>query len=153
MPRFLTGKRRSKRIISVEPARLWVAGSEDSHLAHTIDVSRHGAKFGGCRGEFKVGDTIEVLYRHKHTQAEWLGSPLAKAPRRSKSGLSFWSRKNRYRARILRLDTTLVFRPKDGVVANEEVRSISASEAKDAPADCKRKLDWFKNFDPKSQAH
>jgi PilZ domain len=76
MPRFLTGKRRSKRIISVEPVRLWVAVSEDSHLAHTIDVSRHGAKFGGCRGEFKVGDTIEVLYRHKHTQARvaWIAT-------------------------------------------------------------------------------
>jgi hypothetical protein len=68
MPRFLTGKRRSKRIISVEPVRLWIAGSEDSHLAHTLDVSRHGVKFGGCRGEFKVGDKIEVLYRHKHAQ-------------------------------------------------------------------------------------
>jgi hypothetical protein len=58
MPRFLTGKRRSKRIISVEPVRLWIDGSEDSHLAHTLDVSRHGVKFGGCRGEFKVGDKI-----------------------------------------------------------------------------------------------
>jgi hypothetical protein len=53
----------------VEPVRLWVAGSEDSHLAHTLDVSNHGVKFGGCQGEFKVGDKIEVLYRHKHTQA------------------------------------------------------------------------------------
>jgi hypothetical protein len=69
MPRFLTGKRRSKRIISVEPVRLWIAGSEDSRLAHTVDVSRNGVKFGGCRGELKVGDKIEVLYRHKHAQA------------------------------------------------------------------------------------
>jgi hypothetical protein len=51
------------------PVRLWIAGSEDSHLAHTLDVSHHGVKFGGCQGEFKVGDKIEVLYRHKHTQA------------------------------------------------------------------------------------
>src|SRR6266566_5422666 len=69
MPRFRTGKRRSKRTISVVPVRLWIAGSEDSHLAHTLDVSHHGVKFGGCQGEFKVGDQIEVLYRHKHTQA------------------------------------------------------------------------------------
>ena len=69
MPQFRTGGRRSKRIISVEPVRLWIAGSEDSHLAHTLDVSNHGVKFGGCQGEFKVGDKIEVLYRHKHTQA------------------------------------------------------------------------------------
>jgi PilZ domain len=77
MPRFLTGKRRSKRIISVEPVRLWIAASEDSHLAHTLDVSRHGAKFGGCRGEFKVGDKIEVLYRQKHAQARvvWINTP------------------------------------------------------------------------------
>jgi hypothetical protein len=46
-----------------------MAGSEDSHLAHTLDVSNHGMKFVGCRGEFKVGDKIEVLYRHKHAQA------------------------------------------------------------------------------------
>ncbi len=68
MPRFRTGRRRSKRTISVVPVRLWIAGSEDSHLAHTLDVSNHGVKLAGCRGEFKVGDKIEVLYRHKHAQ-------------------------------------------------------------------------------------
>src|ERR1700757_2809977 len=69
MPRFRAGRRRSKRTISVVPVRLWIAGSEDSHLAHTLDVSNHGVKFGGCLGEFKVGDKIEVLYRDKHAQA------------------------------------------------------------------------------------
>ena len=69
MPRFHTGRRRSARTVSVVPVRLWITGSEDSHLAHTLDVSNHGVKFGGCQGEFKVGDKIEVLYRHKHTQA------------------------------------------------------------------------------------
>jgi PilZ domain len=74
MPRFHTGTRRSKRTTSVVPVRLWITGSEDSHLAYTLDVSNHGAKFGGCRGEFKVGDKINVLYRHKHAQArvEWI---------------------------------------------------------------------------------
>jgi hypothetical protein len=44
-----------------------------------------------------------------------------------------------------------LFRPaKDGVVANEDVRSISASEATDALEDCKRRMEWFKNFDAKS---
>ena len=42
-------------------------------LASTINenvlFSNRGVKFGGCQGEFKVGDKIEVLYRHKHTQA------------------------------------------------------------------------------------
>jgi hypothetical protein len=69
MPRFHTGWRRSARTVSVVPLRLWIAGSEDSHLAHTLDVSNHGVKLGGCQGEFKVGDKVEVLYRHKHTQA------------------------------------------------------------------------------------
>jgi len=46
-----------------------------------------------------------------------------------------------------------VFRPKDGVVANEDVRSMSASESKDALEDCKRRIEWFKNFDPKSHRH
>jgi hypothetical protein len=47
-----------------------------------------------------------------------------------------------------------LFRPaKDGVVANEDVRSISASEATDALEDCKRRMEWFKNFDPKSNRH
>ncbi len=59
------------------PVRLWIAGSEDTHLAYTFDVSNHGVKFGGCRGEFKVGDKIEVLYRHKHTQCRvaWITAP------------------------------------------------------------------------------
>jgi len=77
MPRFRAGRRRSKRTISVVPVRLWIAGSEDSHLAQTLDVSNHGVKFGGCRGEFKVGDKIEVLYRHKHAQVRvaWIAAP------------------------------------------------------------------------------
>jgi hypothetical protein len=66
MPPYRAGRRRSKRTISVVPVRLWIAGSEDSHPAHTLDVSTHGVKLAGCRGEFKVGDKIEVLSRHKH---------------------------------------------------------------------------------------
>ena len=38
-------------------------------------------------------------------------------------------------------------------MANEDVQSMNASEAKDALEDCKRRLDWFKNFDPKSHRH
>ena len=41
----------------------------------------------------------------------------------------------------------------DGVVATEDVRSMSASDAKDALEDCKRRMEWFKNFDPKSRRH
>jgi len=68
MPRFPTGKRRSKRIKSVLPVRLWIAGSKDSHLAHTLDVSNHGVQLGGYRGEMKVGDKIVIQYRHAQAQ-------------------------------------------------------------------------------------
>jgi hypothetical protein len=108
MPRFRTGRRRSTRTVSVVPVRLWIAGSEDSHLAHTVDVSNHGVKFGGCQGEFKVGDKIEVLYRHKHTQARvaWIiaceGSPEKRMgaellePEKRVSGLEFPEQADEY---------------------------------------------------------
>ena len=38
-------------------------------------------------------------------------------------------------------------------MANEDVRSMSASEAKDALEGCKRRMEWFKNFDPRSHRH
>jgi hypothetical protein len=50
------------------PVRLCIAGSKASHLAHTLDVSNHGVKLGGCRGELKVGDKIDIQYHHKHAQ-------------------------------------------------------------------------------------
>ena len=67
MPRR-TGKRRSKRTKSVVPVRLWISGSEDIHLAHTLDISNHGVKLGGYRGEMKVGDEIVIQYRRKQAQ-------------------------------------------------------------------------------------
>lgn len=68
MPPYRSGRRRSKRTISVVPVRLWIAGSKDSHPAHTLDVSAQGMNIAGCRGEFKVGDKIEVLSRQTHAQ-------------------------------------------------------------------------------------
>jgi hypothetical protein len=68
MSRFLIGKRQSKRAKSVVPVRLWIAGSKDSHLAHTLDVSNHGVRLGGCQGEMKVGDKIVIQYHHMHAQ-------------------------------------------------------------------------------------
>ena len=68
MPRFRIGKRRSKRTKSVVPVRLWIAGSKDSHLAHTLNVTNNGVKLGGCRGEMKVGEKIVIQYRHKQAQ-------------------------------------------------------------------------------------
>jgi hypothetical protein len=95
MPRFRTGKRRSKRTKSVVPVRLWIAGSKDSHLAHTLDISNHGVKLGGYRGEMKVGDEIVINTAVSKHNSGSHGSLLARAPRRSKSGLSAWSRESR----------------------------------------------------------
>jgi hypothetical protein len=74
MPRFRTGKRRTKRTKSVVPVRLWIAGSEESHLAHTLDVSDHGVRLGGLRGELKVGDKIEIHQRQNraHFRVVWI---------------------------------------------------------------------------------
>ena len=68
MARFRTGTRRSKRTKSVVPVRLWVAGSEDVHLAHTLNVSKHGVKLGGYRGAMKVGDEMVIQYRQTRAQ-------------------------------------------------------------------------------------
>jgi hypothetical protein len=68
MARSSAGKRQSKRTKSVVPVRLWIAGSKNSHLAHTLDVSNHGVKLGGCRGEMKVGDKIEIQYHYQRAQ-------------------------------------------------------------------------------------
>jgi hypothetical protein len=38
-------------------------------------------------------------------------------------------------------------------MANEDVRSMNASEAKKVLDDCKVRVQWFKNFDPKSHRH
>jgi hypothetical protein len=68
MSRFRIGKRRSKRTQSVVPVRVWIAGTKDCHLAHTLDVSNHGVKLGGYRGEIKVGDEIVIQYHQTHAQ-------------------------------------------------------------------------------------
>ena len=68
MPRSRIAKRQSKRTKAVVPVRLWVAGSKDSHLAHTLDLSNHGVRLGGCRAEMKVGDKVEIQYRQKNAQ-------------------------------------------------------------------------------------
>ncbi len=68
MPRFRIGKRRSKRTKSVLPVRFWIVGSEDIHLAHTLDVSNHGVQLGGYRGELNVGDQIVIQYHQTQAQ-------------------------------------------------------------------------------------
>lgn len=58
------------------PVRFRIAGSKDSYLAHTLDVSNNGVRLGGCRGEMKVGDEIEIQYRHKHAhfRVAWISA-------------------------------------------------------------------------------
>ncbi|MGC9990529.1 MAG: hypothetical protein ABSC07_18285 [Terriglobales bacterium] len=68
MSRFRIGKRQSKRTKSVVPVRLWIAGSKDGHLAHTLDVSNHGVRLGGYHGEMKVGDEIVIQHQTTHAQ-------------------------------------------------------------------------------------
>jgi hypothetical protein len=50
------------------PVRIRIDGDQGSHPAHTLDFSDHGVKLGGIRREPKVGDGIEVSYRHKRTR-------------------------------------------------------------------------------------
>ena len=59
-----TGRRRSKRTKAVVPVRLKIAGSQESHLAHTLNATNNGVRLGGYRGEIKVGDEIVIQYRH-----------------------------------------------------------------------------------------
>ena len=56
------------------PVRLRIAGSEESHLAHTLNVTNHGVRLGGYRGEIKVGDEFVIQYRHAQAQfrAIWI---------------------------------------------------------------------------------
>jgi len=68
MSRFPIGKRQSKRTKSVVPVRVFIAGSKVGHLAHTLDISNDGVKLGGCLGEMKVGDKIEIQYHHNQAQ-------------------------------------------------------------------------------------
>ena len=83
MPRPGTGKRRTKRTKSVVPVRLRVEGSEDSHLAHTLDISKHGVRLGGYRGEMKVGDKIVIQYHHMQAQfrVTWIAVPKGSSER------------------------------------------------------------------------
>jgi hypothetical protein len=71
------GRRRSKRTKSVVPVRLRIAGSQESHLAHTLNVTNHGVRLGGYRGEIKVGDEFAIQYRHTQAQfrVTWIAAP------------------------------------------------------------------------------
>lgn len=64
----------------VLPLRIWgmeASGKPFSGLAHTLDVTREGARLGGVRNIFKVGDIIGVQYRHNkgRFRVAWVGEP------------------------------------------------------------------------------
>lgn len=59
------------------PVRLRIAGSEESHLAHTLNVTNHGVRLGGYRGEINVGDEFVIQYRHAQARfrVTWIAAP------------------------------------------------------------------------------
>ena len=50
------------------PVRLWIAGSQESHLAHTLNVTNQGVRLDGYRGETKVGDEFVIQYRRAQSR-------------------------------------------------------------------------------------
>jgi hypothetical protein len=64
----------------VAPVRLRIIGTrgnQESHLAHTLDVSDHGVRLAGFRCELKPEDMIELQYRHKRARFRvlWTATP------------------------------------------------------------------------------
>ncbi len=71
-----TGRRRSKRTKAVIPVRFRIAGSQENHLAHTLNVTNHGVRLGGYRGKIEVGDEFVIQYRHAQArfQVTWIAA-------------------------------------------------------------------------------
>lgn len=64
-------KRRSQRLKAVLPIKLFInsnGGSADCDLAHTLDVTRCGARLGSVRRQIQVGSVIAVQYQHRRTE-------------------------------------------------------------------------------------
>lgn len=65
------GNRRQKRVKAVLPVRLWGTDADGKPfvcMAHTLDVSRSGARLGGLTQMPKVGETIGLQYRTARLQ-------------------------------------------------------------------------------------
>ena len=83
MARFIKGKRQRKRTKMVAPVRFWITGTDgnqESHLAHTLDVTDHGIRLVGFRCELKPDDMIELQYRHKRARFRVLWTSTPKSP-------------------------------------------------------------------------
>lgn len=89
MPRFVMGKRRQKRTTMVAPVKMWIAGksgAQESHLAHTLDISAHGVRLAGFQCELKPEALIEVQYRHKRARFRVLWIITAAGSREKRLG-------------------------------------------------------------------
>jgi hypothetical protein len=74
------GARRQKRLKTVLPVRLGGvngAGKPFMAMAHTIDISRSGARVGGVVALLKQGTTVEVQCRHRKASLRSRGSVAA----------------------------------------------------------------------------
>ena len=61
------GVQREQRVKAVLPVRVWgadAAGKEFVAMAHTLDVSRAGARIAGVKVAMRVGDTVGLQYRN-----------------------------------------------------------------------------------------
>lgn len=64
-------KRRNQRIKAVLPVRVSgndIAGDSYSELAHTLDISPHGARLGAVRRQLEVGSQMTVHYRQRKAE-------------------------------------------------------------------------------------
>jgi PilZ domain-containing protein len=64
-------KRREQRIRMVLPLRVSAKDTSDAQfeeLAHTLDITAHGARLGAIRHPLKMGTTIVVQYRQHKLQ-------------------------------------------------------------------------------------
>src|SRR5213075_2615343 len=61
--------RGTRSIPEASAQRAFASGLTRSAFLAVAGRRTHGVKVGGCQGEFKVADKIEILFRHKHTKA------------------------------------------------------------------------------------
>ena len=79
------GLRRAQRVKAVLPVRVWgtdAAGKEFIAMAHTLDVSRTGARIAGVTAAMRVGDNVGLQYRNVRGRfrVTWLAVNAAKEP-------------------------------------------------------------------------
>ncbi len=76
--RALASTRHLARTKMVVPVRIFTdngSGEQNIFLAHTLDASTAGARFGGFHGELNVGQNVTVQYQHRRSvfRVVWIG--------------------------------------------------------------------------------